>query len=372
MGYNGPMRAALWSERLHRAWQREPAPAWAGLLSVAALGYGILLRLRAGLYRLGVLRTRRLPCRVISVGNLTLGGTGKTPMVELLARELQAAGAPVVVLSRGYRRARTAEIQAVSDGQRLLLGPEEAGDEPSLLAARLPGVPVVVGAHRYRAGAWALERFRPAVLLLDDGFQHRTLAKDVEVLLVSAQAPWGRGGLFPRGSLREPVRAAGRADLLVITHAEAPDPAIERVRAELRRWNPTAPCALARLEPEGILEVATGRRLPLDALDGRRLLAFAGIAAPDSFRATLRAAGLPVLDLLAFPDHHPYAPDDLRALEAQARALAAEGLITTEKDAVRLPRGSGLPVWALRVRLALGEGAGAWRDALRARLGLPR
>lgn len=366
------MRAAFWAGRLSEAWQRGPAPGWAGLLGAAALGYGTLLRLRALLYRVGILRTRRLPCRVIGVGNLTLGGTGKTPMVELLARELQAAGLRVAILSRGYRRARGPEIRAVSDGARLLLPPEEAGDEPYLLASHLPGVPVVVGAHRYRAGAWALARFEADALLLDDGFQHRTLAKDVEVLLVSAQEPWGRGGLFPLGTLREPLAAAGRAHLLVLTHAEAPGPALERIRLELRRWNPEAPLVTASHEPAGVVEVGSERLLPAEALHGRRLVAFAGIAAPRSFGATLRAAGIEPLDLLLFPDHHPYTATDLRAIEELAEARGAEGLITTEKDAVRLPGTSRLPLWALRVRLALGEGAGPWRQALHARLGLSR
>jgi len=365
------MRAAFWAGRLYQAW-REPAPGWAGLLSVAALGYGTLIRLRSLLYRVGILRTRRLPCRVVSVGNLTLGGTGKTPMVELLARELEAAGLRVAILSRGYRRSRGPAIQAVSDGHRLLLGPEEAGDEPYLLASRLPGVPVVVGAHRYRAGAWTLERFRPEVLLLDDGFQHRTLAKDAEILLVSADEPWGRGGLFPRGTLREPMAAAARAHLFALTHAEGLGPALERVHAELRRWNPDAPLVVAGHEPAGVVEVGSGRLLPVETLRGRRLFAFAGIAAPRSFRATLRAAGLEPVELLAFPDHHPYTAGDLRAIEARAEAEGAEGLITTEKDAVRLRGAMRLPLWALRVRLALGEGAGPWREALHVRLGIPR
>lgn len=365
------MREADWTGRLDQVWRRGMPPAGTGLLRAAALGYGTALRLRALLYAAGILHTRRLPCRVISVGNLTLGGTGKTPMVELLARELQAEGLPVVILSRGYGRARGAETRAVADGRRLLLGPEEAGDEPYLLASRLPGVPVVVGAHRYRAGAWALERFHPQVLLLDDGFQHRTLAKDLEILLVSAREPWGRGGLFPRGSLREPVTAAARADLLVLTHAEA-GPEIERITVELRRLNPSAPLALARHEPEGVVEVGSGRLLPVETFRERPLLAFAGIADPDSFRATLTRAGVLLLDFLPFPDHYRYTPDDLRELEERAKAEGAAGLITTEKDAVRLPGGSRLPVWALRIRLALGEGAGPWWAALRARLAMPR
>ena len=352
--------------RLVRAWREGlPAP-WDALLGVAALAYRGGLAARQTAYAIGVRRTRRLPCRVIAVGNLTVGGTGKTPLVEVLARELTARGRVVVVLSRGYGRRAASRIGLVSAGARPLLTAAEAGDEPSLLARRLRGVPIVVGCDRYRAGAWALERFRPDVLLLDDGFQQRRLHTDVDVVCVDARAPLGHRGLFPRGSLREPPTALGRAHLLVLTHAaEAP---AEEAEAEVRRHAPTAPMVRARYEPDGLEEIRARRVVAVDALRARPVLAFAGIALPESFGATLAGLGIAPREFVAFPDHHPYAAGDVAALEARARCVGAEALVTTEKDAVRLPAEGTLPVWALRVRLRLDDPDGAWWRALEARL----
>lgn len=352
--------------RLVRAWRDGlPAP-WDALLGVGALAYRGGLAARRAAYAVGLLRTRRLACRVVAVGNLTVGGTGKTPLVELLARELTARGRAVVVLSRGYGRRPASPIGLVSDGARALLTAAEAGDEPSLLARRLRGVPIVVGRDRYRAGAWALERFSPDVLLLDDGFQQRRLRTDVDVVCLDARAPWGRRGLLPRGSLREPPSALGRAHLLVLTHAAEAER--ERAEAEVRRHAPAAPIARASYEPEGFEDVRARGVVPVEALAERPVLAFAGIAVPERFAATLARLGILPREFVAFPDHHPYDAADVAALEARARRLGAEALLTTEKDAVRLPAEGALPVWALRVRLRLEDPGGAWWRALEARL----
>ncbi len=354
-----------------RAWREGlPAP-WDTVLAGAALAYRGGLGLRRAAYAAGLLRSGALPCRVIAVGNLTVGGTGKTPLVELLARRLSARGARVVVLSRGYGRRGPESVRVVSDGARLLLGPDEAGDEPFLLARRLGdapgGVPVVVGRDRLRAGAWALPRFHPDVLLLDDGFQQRRLVKDVDIVCLDARAPWGGRGLLPRGSLREPPQALARADLLVLSRPAAA-PAPSRAEAEVRARAPRAPLALATYEAEGVEDVRAGTVFGLDRLHGPALLAFAGIAVPENFAATLGAIGVTPRDFLPFPDHHAYAAEDVMALEARARAVGAEVLLTTEKDAVRIPTGGRLPVWALRVRLRLDDGAEAWWAALERRL----
>jgi tetraacyldisaccharide 4'-kinase len=302
---------------------------------------------------------------VVAVGNLTLGGTGKTPLVELLARRLGHRGRRVAILSRGYGRRGTADL-IVSDGQRLLATAADAGDEPYLLARRLPGVPVLVGRDRARAGATALARFRPDVLLLDDGFQQRRLRTDLAIVCLDARAPWGERGLFPRGTLREPPAALGRAHLLVLTHADAAaDPAA--LEARLRRHAPAAPIAHATYEVEAVEDVATGGRLAVEALRTRPALAFAGIAAPDNFRRTLVALGVAPRELVTFPDHHGYTADDVAALEARARAAGAEALVTTEKDAVRLPGLRQLPIWVVRVRLRLGDADRAWWTAFDAR-----
>lgn len=365
------MLTAIQRARLVRAWREGLPPPWDAVLLPAALAYRGGLALRRAAYACGLFRTRSLPCRVVAIGNLTVGGTGKTPLVELLARALAGRGRRVVVLSRGYGRYRPDAIRAVSDGRRLLLTAAEAGDEPYLLARRLTevpgGVPVVVGRDRYRAGLWAVPRFQPDVLLLDDGFQHWRLRRDADVVCLDARAPWGRGGLFPQGSLREPPRALRRADLVVLTHGHAAGD-LERVRAEVGAWAPAAPVALATYEPDGVEELGTGAVHTLDELRGRTLVAFAGIAVPENFAVTLAEVGVVPRDFVAFPDHHPYAAGDVAALEARARAVGAIALVTTEKDAVRFPTTGTLPVWALRIRLGLRDVDGTWWAALDARL----
>jgi tetraacyldisaccharide 4'-kinase len=363
------VRAALVS-----AWRRGVPRPWSWLLAPAAWAYRAGLGAHRGAYRAGLRRATRLPCRVVSVGNLTVGGTGKTPLVELVARRLQEEGRRVLVLSRGYGR-RGAGTLVVSDGQRVLLDAATGGDEPVLLARRLPGVPVVVGRDRGRAGAWAVERLGADVVLLDDGFQHHRVARDAEVVCLDARSPWGPGRLLPAGPLREPPSALARAHLIVLTAPEAGGdfgPAL----AAVRRQAPAATVALAVYEPCGLTRVVPGG-LPEAAGDGAPawaalrdvpVLAFAGIAAPERFAATLVRGGLQVRAVVAFPDHHRYAAPDLAHLEREAGRLGARALVTTEKDAVRLPRPVALPVWVAGVRLVLIEGAGAFWATLEARL----
>lgn len=354
--------------RLVRAWRAGLSVPWRVALTPAMLAYRGGLALRRVAYAVGVFRTRTLPCRVVAVGNLSVGGTGKTPLVELIARTLEEEGRRVVILSRGYGRRRGPDaVRVVSDGAQVLLSAAEAGDEPVLLARRLPGVPVVVGRDRGRAGAWALDRFGPDVLLLDDGFQHRRLRKDVEVVCLDARAPWGHGGLLPRGTLREPPAALSRADLLVLTHSTSCRD-LPAVVAEVRRWAPSAPVAHAAYEAEAIEDVASGAVLPLDVLARRAVLAFAGIAVPESFAGTLAEQGVVPRDFVAFPDHHPYDRADILRLAERARGVGAEVLLTTQKDAVRLPSLGGVPVWALRVRLRLHDESGVWWKILGAHL----
>jgi tetraacyldisaccharide 4'-kinase len=322
----------------------------------------------------------RAPCPVVSIGNLTVGGSGKTPTVELVARWLGEDGRRVAVVSRGYGRRASRPVQVVSDGRAALAGVDEAGDEPLLLARRLPGVPVVVGADRLAAARVAVARCQADVVLLDDGFQQRRLRKDVEVVCVDARAPWGRGGLFPCGTLREPPGALRRAHLVVVTHAAAAADLRGLVDAVRRRAG-GAPCLAADLEIEGLGTLAGDGAGPVAALRGRAVLALAGIAVPEGLVHTLTGCGAVVRDLVAFPDHHPFRPDDLRAVARRARAVGAELVVTTEKDAVRLeavalppvgagdPSAPGLPpVRVLRVRLRPRGDAGPWRAALRARL----
>ncbi len=350
---------------LYGVWEEGASPVLGALLSALAVGYRAGLAARGRLYDARVLRTGRLPCPVVSLGNLTLGGSGKTPMVELAVQTLAELGAAPAVVSRGYQR-QTRGVQVVADHDGVRLGPRASGDEPFLLAGHLGGVPVIVGENRYEAGRLAVERFQASVIVLDDGFQNRTIAKDLEVLVVNGRAPWGSGRLFPRGTLREPLTALRRAHVVVVTNPpSAAD--FDAVTEMLRRHRARAPIVSASYRAVEARRAADEQRLPPSALRGRRLLAFAGLGSPRGFADTLASVGLEACGLTAFPDHHWYAEADLDELSRRARAAGAEGLITTEKDWVRLselplPR---LPLWVLTVRMVLDVNREAWVQALR-------
>ena len=335
---------------LRRYWDDPDTKVVTAGLALLSLGYRAALAARERAYGWGVLGSGRLPCPVVSIGNITVGGNGKTPMVEEVALGLRELGARPAVVSRGYGR-KTRGVAIVADRDGLRLGPREAGDEPSMLADHLPGVPVVVGENRFEAGQVAIQRCGATAIVLDDGFQHRTLYKDLELVVVNGRAPWGNRRLFPRGMLREPFGALARADGFVVTNPPGDDDVLG-VTSVVHRYKPGAPVLVARYQVLGIREASSDRELP-GHLHGRRLLAFAGLASPRSFADTLAAVGVDVAGLVEYPDHHWFTPADLAELARQARAVQADGLITTEKDGARL-RGLGLPavpVSVLHVRL---------------------
>jgi tetraacyldisaccharide 4'-kinase len=346
---------------LRRYWNDPDTPVVTAGLSVLSWAYRAAIALRDRAYRLGVLPTGRLPCPVISVGNLTLGGTGKTPTVELVARTLQELGAAPAVLSRGYGRT-TRGVLVVADREAILAEAHAGGDEPRLLAERLPGVPVVVGENRYEAGRVAVERCGATALVLDDGFQHRTLAKDLEILVVSGRAPWGNARVFPRGMLREPLAGLRRAHAVLVTNPAGPETVAE-VTATVRRHHATAPVLTARYELQDASEPLRGRRIPVRELAGRRLLAFAGLGSPEGFADTVDATGIRRVGFVEFPDHHWFTPGDVAELARDARAAGAQGLVTTEKDWVRMRElpPPPLPLWVLPVRLVIETGLETWR-----------
>jgi tetraacyldisaccharide 4'-kinase len=350
-------------ERLLAGWQHGFGGVTARLLDVAAGGYRGLLGTRDWLYARGVLKCRRLDCPVVSVGNLTVGGTGKTPAVELATRTLLDLGHRPAVVSRGYGR-RTHGIQIVADAASIRLDAEEGGDEPFLLARRLPGVPVVVGSNRFDAARHAIERFGVSAIVLDDGFQHRTLAKDVEIVMARARAPWGNGRLIPGGPLREPLSALRRAALIVVTGARGPDD-VREVAATAHTYAPGTPVLPARHVPTECWEAGSMKDVPLATLRDRRLFGFAGIGAPDGFRRTLEETGVVEAGFARFADHHWYSREELHTLGARAADSGAEALVTTEKDWVRLRRlpQASARVLVIGVRLVLLSGEREWQTA---------
>lgn len=314
------------------------APLWAGAV-----------RLRRTAYRRGWLERHRLPVPVVSVGNLTFGGTGKTPLVIALVRDLVRRGRRPAVLTRGYgRRGREPEV-LVGPGP---LPPASAvGDEPLEMALRLPGVPVVVDADRRRGGGEAVRRGSD-VLVLDDGFQHLRLARDLDLVAVDAGDPWGGGRMPPLGRLREPLDGLERADAVVVTKLPAePRPVLDRIGAEVRRRAPGLPVVGARLTVRRVLG-PDGEGGP-ELLAGRRVLPFAGVGRPGGFADLLRAAGAELAGERWFPDHHAYREGELRALLEEAARLGAVA-VTTAKDAVKLPPDLG--AWVVEAELVPLDG----------------
>ena len=302
------------------------------LLRLASRPYALTLALRACAYRAGLLSSRRLPRPVISVGNITLGGTGKTPMTARLAADLIGRGLRVAVLSRGYGGKANGELRIVSDGSNMLTSPEESGDEPYLLAQKVPGLMVVIGADRYRAGLLALKELNPDIFILDDGFQHLRLKRDLDLLLLDAARPFANGFTLPAGFLRERASACARADLIVYTRcAESGEPDLFPDKPSL--WTKHALCGLAPLKG--------GCRLGLEALKGARVTAFSGIADPAAFFDLLESCGVRLAATLSFPDHTRYGEEEVAAICRLRDASRSTLLVTTEKDAVKLVQHAG-------------------------------
>jgi tetraacyldisaccharide 4'-kinase len=269
---------------------------------------------------------------VISVGNLTMGGTGKTPCVLYLARLLGAAGHTPAILTRGYGRHALAGDLAVAPGAPV--STEESGDEPQIFI-RSGLAPVGIGGDRARTAALLLERFAPGVFLLDDGFQHVRLKRDLDIVLIDALDPFGGGAVFPLGRLREPVRNLARADAVIITRSQFSDlaPAIENA---VRRVNPRVPVFRAGIEPEAWVDAVTGAIHPLAQPPFAAAGGFCGLGNPQSFRRTLERLRVPPAAWFEFDDHHRFRPRELRSMAHQAGAAGATALVTTEKDVVNL------------------------------------
>lgn len=337
-------------------------------LRCAAGLYRLGWRLRQASFRSGLRPVARLPRAVLSIGNLTVGGTGKTPMTRAIAAMLQARGRGVVVISRGYRGRARQGVHEVSNRAALLSTPELAGDEPFMLARQLPGVPVLVGARRTAVGRFALSRYQPHVLVLDDGYQHQQLHRDVNLLLVSADDPFGNGCLLPRGPLREPLAALRRADCVLITTFA--DESSEAARRLLLAERPDLPLFVARYEARDLLDLASGARHPLAKLEGASYVAFCGLARPRRFQATLARLPGTCLGSRAYPDHHAYGAADLASLTRHLRQRQGEFLLTTEKDAVKIEglRSPGAPILVLRMELRFEPGQPTFEEWLLSRL----
>lgn len=309
---------------------------------------------------------RHLPRPVISVGNLTWGGTGKTPVGIRLCRDLYGLGVKPLVLTRGYgRKAASAAPVIVSDGTRLLSNPAEAGDEPCLIASSAPQAAVVVGSDRYAAARSLMAKLNPGAFVLDDGFQHWKLSRDLDIVCVNCLDPWGNGLLIPAGTLREPLASLGRAGLVILTNADrAEAEKVEGLRAEMARYF-AGPVLSAGYRTAGMRRIVDGANNALS--EGTPVTAFCAIAQPQGFVGLLRKLGYTVAAQEAFRDHHAYTRADIGRLLAGSSGP----LVTTAKDAVKiaayiaqLPPQDAARVFALDIELEIIEGEQLWHDAL--------
>ena len=314
--------------------------------------YAGIMRLRAFAYKTGLFKSHRLPFPTLSVGNITAGGTGKTPMTLFLARWFQKKGARVVIVSRGYGGSLSNQGAIVSDGDRILLTAKEAGDEPLMMAQKLPGVPVVIGARRFEAALNACKIFSPDLILLDDAFQHLKVQRDLNLLLADGTHPFGNGHTLPRGPLREPLSALSRAHAVVLTRAG------ERERAAFER---NLPCALSKGENRPVM--ACSHTLFLTDVKGESVSAeeigpcflFSGIAKNHAFEKGAMELGVRSCGFQSFSDHHPYTPSEITAIEEMARKKGATALLTTDKDLVKVEKMVSMPIYTVAVALDISQ-----------------
>ncbi len=331
------------------------------ILQPLALGWrlGVALRLQA--YRRGWLKTRRLSHPVVSVGNLTVGGTGKTPFVAWLTERLQRRGLRPAILTRGYKRRSRESLIALEPSLGRAPDPRQVGDEPAWLARALPQVPIVLGADRYAAGRLAEQRFGVDVHILDDGFQYLSLARDMDIVLLDVTQEFSDRALIPAGRLREPCSALTRAHVVVLTRVDHADP--KNLEEQVRRINPRADVYHASTELCALRDLGSNRQVPSEGLRGAPVMAFCGIGNPQAFLADVKRWGYTVAGQSVFPDHHVYTNSDVASLQARARQCGAKALVTTEKDSLNLPPNlpaqagleSAMPLFTCIIRIEVHE-----------------
>jgi tetraacyldisaccharide 4'-kinase len=352
-----------------------------GLLYGASKLFQVAIKLRRFLYNVRILRDSTLGVQVIAIGNLTMGGTGKTPVVEKFARELRDQGRNVAILSRGYRskplplherllnkvllRGDTTPPRVVSDGKSLKLDSDSAGDEPYMLASNLKDVVVLVDKNRVKSGRYAIQEYGCDTLLLDDGFQYWKLrGRRHDVVLIDCQQPFGNERLIPRGTLREPPSHLIRANTIFITKSDGNTGELRRRIAQL---NPSAGIIECIHHPLYLEDVFTGQQMGLEFLQGRKVASLSGIAQPESFEESLTRVGASLVYSKRFADHHRFTQQEVLNVINRSKKRQAETIITTQKDAVRFPKldRRDLPIYFMRVEIKILSGANDFQDCVR-------
>ena len=318
--------------------------------------YGLGVRVRNVLYRRHILHTRQVDAPVISVGNLTVGGTGKTPLVEWIANQLARNGLRVTVLTRGYGRESSGRV-VVSDGNVIHTDVDKAGDEPFLLAQNLIGrAAVICDEDRFASAAWAIEHLESDLFVLDDAFQHQRIKRDLNILTIDANSPWGDGKLLPQGKLREPISELSRADCVVITRA-VDSGRVDELRNEIESRCPGLPTFVSRTEFLGLRNLnRTNSPSEVNPIRLQPIAAFCGIGSPESFFSLLRGAGFQLRDTREFRDHYKYKQADIDRVVNHATQSGAEALLTTAKDAVKLKSLSfALPCYIVDIAIEIED-----------------
>lgn len=357
-----------------------PARFSCAILLVLSRLYAAGVQARLFLWRHRIFRDHTLGCQVVSIGNLSVGGTGKTPVVEVFARALQQRGRRVAILSRGYKstprplwkrilakiafREDKIPPRVVSDGKSLLLDSQQAGDEPYMLASNLKDVVVLVDKNRVKSGRYAISRFGCDTLLLDDGFQYLALKSRLDICLIDRNSPFGNHYLLPRGTLREPITNLKRADYIFITKCN--EQGAKKLRKAIRQFNKTADIIECAHHPLYLQDVFTGQRRELALLRGLNIAAISGIAVPESFEDGLRSLGANLIYAKRYADHHRYTQQEIINMINRSLKRGAAAILTTEKDAVRFPKVDrrDIPIYFLRVEIRIIAGAKDFDDAV--------
>ena len=352
------------------------------LLSIMSIIYRFLVSLRLWLYKSRIKREHNLGCLVVSIGNLTVGGTGKTPIVEKFAKALTAGGRRVAILSRGYKSAKPSiktkiksKIQGnpisqepprvVTDGKEVFLDSETAGDEPYMLATNLEGVAIVVDKDRVKAGLHAIKEFDVDTLLLDDGLQYLRLKHRLDVVLIDKYSPFGNEKLLPRGTLREPPKNLKRASYIFITKCDGSSN--EELIKRIRKYNRTAEIIECAHKPKYLENIDSGEKLPLKHLKGKDIGTVSGIAVPESFEDGLKNLGANVELTRRYTDHHRYRKREIQKFIDQCLNRDLDMIVTTEKDYVRFPDvdlNENMPIFFLRVEIGILSNEETFEDCI--------
>ena len=338
--------------------------------------YGIGARTSLWLYQHHILNTKRLDCCVISIGNITVGGTGKTPTTQRVAQMIQRMGFRVVILNRGYRSHWDKPLGVVSDGRKIYMTAYEAGDEAYLMAKTMPGIPVVIGKSRYVTGSYAVEKLKADVILMDDGYQHWQLARDLDIVLVDTLNLFGNGCLLPRGILREPLGHLDRADMFLFTKCDQSSQLTRKSLVEnVRLFNTRAPIVESIHHAMNFVEIADWYKgiqvnaIDLEQLRGKKVMIFSAIGNPSSFEQNISGSGLQILEAVRYPDHHDYGMLEMQYIGERAEELRADAIITTGKDAVKIPTefiyfNRNIPLYVLNMDIKVTKGADVFENAI--------